>query len=184
MRSITSVANGANRDRTGDLLLAKSMRERAAAGRLRISVAATGPTASPLRVSAGRIRAAEASIKLPDPHVPSKRGIIRANDAVTPSRKASVSPRRSCSDASRSRAPSTQSTSPAHNVARVDCITNGALRASSAASACAATRTSLPSTRRSQSPSDSASSPGTRRPVRSRSSAVCWQESAGSVTRS
>jgi hypothetical protein len=56
-----SALNEANRDRTGDLLLAKSGRERAAAGRIRISADGNRGYTRLLRVSAGRIRVAEAS---------------------------------------------------------------------------------------------------------------------------
>jgi hypothetical protein len=59
-------SSGANRDRTGDLLLAKSARERVAVGRLRVSAGGGGLRHPVLRVSVGRIRAAEASVKLPE----------------------------------------------------------------------------------------------------------------------
>src|SRR5437660_11806092 len=55
------LASGANRDRTGDLLLAKCTRERAAVGRLRVSADSAGPLASLCGVAADQIRAAEAS---------------------------------------------------------------------------------------------------------------------------
>jgi hypothetical protein len=60
-----SGVDGANRDRTGDLLLAKAERERAAVDSSRVSADETGLSVSIIRISVGRIRVSEASMKPP-----------------------------------------------------------------------------------------------------------------------
>ena len=98
--------------------------------------------------------------------VPVNLGSRRSKPAFTPSLKSFVSRNICCWKASRSVAARNAGTRSLFSVSRAACTASGPDCASSAAIACAVSRTLSCSTSRSASPIVTASSPGTRRPVR------------------